>query len=124
MEAGHDARRFARLKSLALIDSNLLLPFTLVSEGAPRIHTTRERSVHKFIVHLLPVSLPRYSLSREHPAPIYRRYLQRNFRQALETKRAKRILFVRFRDDVCGRFGVKFWEHGPTVSVNLSVRHL
>src|SRR5882757_8127048 len=81
--ARHYARRFARLEgtnygNLIRTGSKLLLPFTLAGEGAPRVHTTWERSVHKFIVHLPLVLLPRYGLSRDHPAPIYRRYLQRN----------------------------------------------
>jgi hypothetical protein len=116
-DAGHDARSFPRL-NLIHIDGNLL-PFTLGSEGTPRIHATWECSVHKLIVHLLLVLLPRYLFSRDHPAPIYCRYLQRDFRQGLETKRAKGIFLIGFRDDVRGRCGVKPWEYGPTVFMNL-----
>jgi hypothetical protein len=101
-DAGHDTRCFTQL-CLTRIGSKLLLPFTLAGEGTPRIHTTWESSVHKFIVHLLLVLLPGYLFSRDHPAPIYRRNLHRNFRQALETKSAKGIFLVSFRDDVRGR---------------------
>jgi hypothetical protein len=120
-DSDYDARSFAWLKNTCLTraDSKLLLPFTLTSEGTPRIHATWERGVHKFIVHLLLVLLPGYGLSRDNPAPIYRRYLQRNFRQGLETKRTESILLVGFCDDVRGRCGVKLWEYGSTVFMNL-----
>jgi hypothetical protein len=122
-DARHDARSFAWL-NLIRIDGQLLLPFTLAGERTTRIHATWECSVHKFIVHLLLVLLPGNLFSRDHPTPIYSWYLLRNFRQGLETKCAKGILLVGFRDDVRGRCGIKLWEHGPTVFMNLCARCL
>jgi len=75
--------------------------------------------VHELVVHLLPVPFPRYGLPGEHPAPVYRRNLEGDFRQGLETERAERVLLVCFCDDVRGCCRVERWKDGPTVSVNL-----
>ena len=107
---------------MARTDVWLLLRFTLASEGAPGIHAARERSVHEFIIHLLLVLLPGYGLAGDYPAPIHRRYLWGNFRQALEAEGAESIFLVSFCYDMRGYFRIELWKYDATVSMDLCAR--